>query len=300
MWSFLESTDSKSHQTTLTFALGAVGGLALGLLWSRRGSRAAGTRYAEELRNRTGEAANRYTPSGIADAVADPQLTGLEDAVLDAFLSHEILSERGIDVGAVSRGIVELSGAVYTEEEADLAVRVANGVNGVNTVVNRLEVEEEREHLEDTRRRFEAGDPALTGTHWEGRRVGMGRMRQGAQTEPDRPDDSQHRTERALQEADRDQWLEEDLGVHENQRVAARPEADRPDQEPDFDHDALDNQDPHRAQNAQNTLDEQPQELRTSSRVGEGPKPGTELRLEDADIPLKPHSDVEPDDVRDR
>jgi hypothetical protein len=195
-------------------------------------------------------------------------------------------------VGAISRGIIELSGSVYTEEEADMAVRVASSVQGVRTVVNRLEVEEEREFLDETRRRLADGDPALNEKRWEGRRVGMGRMRQGPQTEPDRPDDSQHRIERALAEADRDQWVEEFDG-HENVRVDSRPEADRPGQKPNFAPDDLDNQDPHRRHHAAETLDEQPQELRSDSRVGEGTKPGTELRLEDADLPLKPHGDME-------
>jgi hypothetical protein len=293
MWSFLESNQSDTQKTILTYTLGAVSGLTIGLLLSRRGARRLAHQYGGEMRDRLDGATSRSARGGIADAVDDPELTGLEDAVLDAFLGHEVLSERGIDVGAISRGIVELSGSVYTEDEADLAVRVANAVSGVHTVVNRLEVEEEADHLEETRRRLEDGDPALVERHWEGRRVGMGRMRQGAQTEPDRPDDSQHRIERALKQADRDQWIEE-FAAHENSRVGARPEDERPDQKPEFDHDELDNQDPHGRHHASNTLDEQPQELRSSSRVGEGLKPGTELRLEDADIPLKPHSDIDP------
>lgn len=293
MWSFRDRDDSERRQTLLTFAVGAAGGLALGLLYSRRSARQSVPGYAGGRPERFDDGFSRYTQSGISDAVADPELTGLEDAVIDAFLGDPVLSERGIDVGAVSRGIVELSGSVRTEEEADQAVRVANGVSGVHTVVNRLEVEAEAEQREETIRRFEDGDPALTETRWEGRRVGMGRMRQGSQTEPDQPDDSQHRIERALERADRDQWLEEDLGVHEHQRVAARPEDDRPGQQPDFEHDELDNQDPHRSRHAETTLDEQPQELNTGSRVGDTPKPGTALDLEGADVPLDPQRDTE-------
>jgi hypothetical protein len=255
MWSVFESDDSEVRRSILTFSVGASAGLALGILLSRR-SRQAVAGVSGELRDRFG--ASGYTPSGISDAVADPQLTGLEDAVLDAFLSDPVLSERAIDVGAISRGIVELSGSVYTEDEAERAVRVANGVNGVQTVVNRIEVEEEAEQLQGTLRRKENGDPAFHETRWEGRTVGMGRMRQGPQTEPDRPDDSQHRRERALAEADRDQWLEEAVGDDE-EALAARGET-----EPDFDVDELDHQDPRRA------------------------------AAPDADRPLRAESDVEP------
>jgi hypothetical protein len=286
MWSFRDSRDdAELRQTVLTFSVGAVGGLLVGYLLSRRGG---AQQYGGDFRDRS--SGGRYTASGVSDAVVDHELTGLEDTVIDAFLSHPVLSERGIDVGAISRGIIELSGSVRTEDESDIAVRVANGVAGVQTVVNRLEVEEEAEHLDETRRRFEDGDPALTETHWEGRRVGMGRMRQGRQTEPDRPDDSQHQIERALLEADRDEWMVDHDG-HENTSVAARPEDDRPGQQPDFEHDDLDNQDPHRRRHASNTLDEQPQEFRSDSRVGEGLKPGTELELEGSDVPVKPHGD---------
>jgi hypothetical protein len=292
MWSFRDTDDAELRQTILTFALGAAGGLALGLLFSRRRARHAVKHYAGDFRDHAEGRSASYAGSGISDAVADPQLTGLEDAVIDAFLSDLVLSERAIDVGAISRGIVELSGSVRTEEEAERAVRIANGVAGVQTVVNRLEVEAEAEQLGETRKRFEDGDPALRETRrWEGRRVGMGRMRQGPQTEPDRPDDSQHRIERAIAEADRDQWLEEDLGAHESSRVAARPEDDRPGHQPDFDHGDLDNQDPHRSNRAENTLDEAPQELRADSRVGDGPKPGTELGLEESDVPLDHRGD---------
>lgn len=267
MWSFNRSDDTELRRSLLALTVGAAGGLAVGLLLSRRRPGRRVRAAAEEL-----------------------ELAALEDAVLDAFLNHELLRERGIDIGAITRGIVELSGSVQTEEEADLAVRVANAVPGVQTVVNRLEVEAERRQLEQTRRRFEDGDPALHETRWEGRRVGMGRMRQGGQTEPARPDESQHQVERALEKADRMQWEEEGLAAQRS-RMSAVPEDERPGQRLRYRDDELDNQEPH-GRRAARTLDEPPQELRSASRVGEGLKPGTELRLEDADVPLKPHSDT--------
>jgi hypothetical protein len=288
MWSFRDSREEERRQLLVTLGAGAAGGLLVGLLLSRRGARRVATHAGGRATEIGRSVQGRFTePMDL-----DPALARLEDSVVDAFLGHDVLSERGIDVGAISRGIIELSGSVFTEDEADLAVRVANAVPGVQTVVNRLEVEEEAEHLEETRRRFEEGDPALRETRWEGRRVGMGRMRQGSQTEPDRPDDSQSQTEKALRDADVAEW-EEGEGVHEHTRMAARPEDGRPGQDTDFAEDELDNQDPH-GKHAAYTLDEQPQEFRTSSRVGEGPKPGLESRLEDADVPLEPSSDVEP------
>ena len=57
--------------------------------------------------------------------------------------------------------------------------------------------------------------------------------------------------------------------------------------------DELDNQDPH-GKHAARTLDDEPQRFNTAARVSQDPqgtKPGIEMRLEDADVPVKPHSD---------
>lgn len=290
MWSFNRKTEADNRRAVLMVSMGALSGLAIGLLFSRRGAYREAGYHSVDMRNRLEAGVGSYAQSGIADAVLEPELQGLEDAVLETFLSHEVLRYRGIDVGAISRGIVELSGMVPTEADAELAVRVANSVRGVQTVVNRLEVEDEVRHLEETRRRLDEGDPALVERHWEGRSIGMGRPRQGQHTEPDRPDDSQHRVERALAEADRDQWLEE-TGVHEAPRVAARPAPDQPGQKPTYGSDELDNQDPnHRGSGSPSESGQH--ELRAGDRGGDGAGPGHELRLEDTDIPLQPQRDV--------
>ena len=52
--------------------------------------------------------------------------------------------------------------------------------------------------------------------------------------------------------------------------------------------DELDNQSPYGKHAI--PVPEQPQALNSQSRVGEGLKPGTELALEAADVPVKPHS----------
>lgn len=293
MWLFRDKK-AENRRAVLTYTIGAVSGLLAGALFSGRGAQPQAPGVSTDLRSRVGRTASRFSPARqFRTPGEETDLSRLEDAVLDAFLNHEFLSERGIDVGAISRGIIELSGSVYTEEEADEAVRVANRISSVQTVVNRLEIESENKHLEATRQRFENGDAALLDTNWTGRLVGMGRMRQGAETEPDRRDDSQWQQERALEKADRDQWQREGF-ASKHSRMSASSEGVRPGTEPNFDHDDLDNQDPHRRHDAPVALDDQPQDLRTDTRVGEGLKPGTELRLEGADLPLKPHGNATP------
>lgn len=290
MWVLREPDDSEFERNALTFGLGALGGLAIGLLLAQRQRPQRVGQLGSELRDRVrGQAesvARRLRPGRLRRIAGDQRdLTDLEDRVLDAFLADNTLGERGIDVGAISRGILELSGSVWTRDEAERAVRVASGIPGVETVVNRLDIEEE---LEQGRRRRSNGREQGQGeTQWQGRMVGMGRRRQGSETDPDRPDDSQLQTDEALREADEEQWQEEEISF-ENPVTAARPEAQSARGRTDYDEDELDNQDPH-GKHARYTLDEQPQELNTSARVGEGLKTGTHLRLEHADVPKKPH-----------
>ncbi|MEW5931164.1 MAG: BON domain-containing protein [Gemmatimonadota bacterium] len=322
MWEIRERHDEGDlRQDALTFVLGAAGGFALGLLLSGRvkpaASRArerAGQRVgelrgrageqirgrAEELRGRADGLRSRagtlrtraagvaaaFRPGRLRRAVRDQdELTRLEDAVLDAFLADEVLGERGIDVGAISRGIIELSGSVYTDDEADRAVRLAQRVDGVDTVVNRLDVDDDghrrgRSPLRDD-------DAARRETEWTGLNIGMGRRRQGRETDPDRSDDSRHIQEVSLEHTDRSEF-ELETG-HSRPRNAERGEvqAGKP---ANFREDQLDNQDPV----GPHTYGGVPRpptgpEVNSQARVGEGPKPGTELRLEAADVPVKPH-----------
>ena len=88
--------------------------------------------------------AQSYGPARLRRGVREElQLAHLEDAVLDAFLRDEVLAERGIDVGCISRGIIELSGSVRTADEVERAVRVARATAGVETVVNRMDVDDD-------------------------------------------------------------------------------------------------------------------------------------------------------------
>ena len=271
------------------FALGALGGLAIGMMLSRRQPPARAAALGNDLRERVrtaGErartAARRLQPARLRRMAGEQaDLTMLEDRVLEVFLGDKTLSERGIDVGAISAGIVELSGSVWSEAEADHAVAVAGAIPGVRTVVNRMDVE-------SATARGRGGEGLGDSARWSGRGVGMDSRRQGRETDPDRPDDSQAQREEALEGADIRQWQEEGLAAR-NSRTSSRPEVQEPNRT-GFDEDELDNQDPHGKHSAV-TLDAQPQKLNTSSRVGERPKTGTQLQLESAELPVKPHGD---------
>ena len=129
----------------------------------------------------------------------------LEENVLEAYMNDPILSERAVDIGEIGEGIIELAGWVETEEEAEHAVTLARGVVGVDTVVNRLNVGEEEEQLEENFERYAGGDDALNTARWEGQQVGTGARRQGSSAEIDRHADPH--TE--LQE----KWLSEQAAI---------------------------------------------------------------------------------------
>lgn len=259
-----------------SLALGTMSGLALGALISR--ALPPGRRFDAARRVRT--AADRIRPAPLRRLLSDQEdLNDLESAVLDGFLNDAILANRGVDVGAISRGIIELSGSVWTEEEASRAVTLARRIPGVETVVNRLEIED----LAPRRIiREEEGGSTFSETfgHQEGRVGGMGRRRQGNETDPGRPDDSQSMRERALAAADRDEMMDEDLMPRAYETRARREvQSLNP---TSYSEDELDNQDPH-GKHTRTTLDRPPEELNSFARVGEGSKPRTELRLERTD-----------------
>jgi hypothetical protein len=136
------------------------------------------------------------SPGGTSDA-----RDALEERVVQALREDEVAGGAAVDVAALAPDMVELSGEVALREEADRAVRVAQAVSGVRTVVNRLEVEAEVRHAEATRARLADGDPALNERGVHGLRVGMGRRRQSAATDPDRPDDRNERLSGELEAA---------------------------------------------------------------------------------------------------
>jgi hypothetical protein len=270
----------------LAYTLGALGGLAIGA-WLTRGVERgieglAGREAATRIRRSNGGAPAQFRPGRLRREPRDQDaLLQLEDAVLDAFFEDELLFERGIDVGAISRGIVELSGSVFTRGEAAHAVAVAQAVHGVETVVNRMEIEDERGRLHP---RFDTDEGFAMSGEWTGHQSGMGSRRQGRETDPARTDDSHVQREIAMEQADRAQF--EDEGVHSQPRAGDPHDGGVPNPT-NFREDELDNQSPYGKHAV--PVPEQPQAMNSQSRVGEGLKPGVELNLEAADVPVKPH-----------
>lgn len=135
------------------------------------------------------------------DDTGDDGVPLLEERVLEAFNNDPILAERAIDIGAMGNGIIELAGWVDSDEEAEHAMTVARGVPDVETVVNRLMIDEEEQQLGENIRRFKDGDPSLSEARWEGQQVGIGKRRQGNSGEMDRHADPKPGLE--------DRWLSE-------------------------------------------------------------------------------------------
>jgi hypothetical protein len=192
--------ESSSTNTVLGIVAGAVAGFAVGMFVAQRVGGFSG--LTSKLRRRRGAETSpdeslrgRYAAADGDDDFADIEDdefeseaydAGLEDRVLEAFRNDPILSERAIDIGSISDGVIELAGWVEDEDEAQHAVTIARGVPGVDTVVNRIAIGDEERRFEESARRVREGDPALTETHWEGGGVGTGRRRQGTSADPDR------------------------------------------------------------------------------------------------------------------
>lgn len=206
--------------------VGVLAGFAVGIVVAQRVGGLNG--ITTRLRGRVRELSERFAGESEDDELTDDEPFGvdsvdeldeaydkgdddmdpdefLEGRVLRAFRHDPILSERAIDIGAIGEGIIELTGWVNTDDESEHAVAVTRAIEGIATVVNRLNVGEMEELLEDNARRFEEGDPALTEARWEGQRVGTGQRRQGTSADVDR-----HATPKpALEE----RWMREDSAV---------------------------------------------------------------------------------------
>jgi hypothetical protein len=217
--------ESSTGTTIATVLLGAVAGFAVGMFVAQRvgGFRGLTAKFRRGL---TEENAGvpRELPADEYDEIeeeADEGVTAssdeeadfngmdddgggvplLEERVLEAFTNDPILAERAIDIGSMGEGIIELAGWVDDDDEAEHAITIARGVPGVETVVNRLMVDDEEAQIDDTLRRFKDGDPALTDSRWEGQQVGTGKRRQGSSDEMDRHADPKPVLE--------DRWLNE-------------------------------------------------------------------------------------------
>ena len=201
--------DEDSSPTGVAAGLlaGALAGFAVGVAVAQRlgGLEGLVTRFrrgaahlGESVHRRFEEEEEQYGPEDEMDSE-------LEQRVLEAFRNDPILSERAVDIGSIGEGVIELSGWVNTNDEAEHAVTVARGVPGVATVVNRLAIGEQEDLYEENARRVDEGDPALTEARWEGQRVGTGRRRQGTSDEVDRHADPRPKLE--------SRWLNEEEAV---------------------------------------------------------------------------------------
>jgi hypothetical protein len=137
-------------------------------------------------------ARHRRSPQSVTE------LDFLEDAAVDALRRDSLTGVCAIDVAAVSRGIIELSGVVPTHEVGQRATRLLHALPGVRTVISRLEVGSFEERLADNRQRLARGEPQTRERRWYGVRVGTGRRRQSAETDPPRSDDTIHRKTKDL------------------------------------------------------------------------------------------------------
>jgi hypothetical protein len=225
--------DSSTGTTVATALLGALAGFAVGMYVAQRvgglngltkrfrrpiTADATGSQYPPAHAGQLDEVEDEIEDEaiGIGAAAADADLEDvdeleddnvplLEERVLEAFNNDPILAERAIDIGAIGEGVIELAGWVDSDDEAQHAMTIARGVPGVETVVNRLLVDDEEHQLGDNLRRFKEGDAALADSRWEGQQVGTGKRRQGSSDEPDRHADPKPKLE--------DRWLSESEAV---------------------------------------------------------------------------------------
>jgi hypothetical protein len=190
--------ESSSTSTIVGVLAGAVAGFAVGMLVAQRVGGFSG--LTSKIRRRgaaPAEVAPRspYDTAGEVDDFEDiaeddfedeEYDSSLEERVLEAYRNDPILSERAVDIGSISEGVIELAGWVEDEDEAHHAVTIARGVPGVDTVVNRIAIGDDERRFEEAADRFKNGDAAATEAHWDGGTVGTGRRRQGNSKELDR------------------------------------------------------------------------------------------------------------------
>ncbi|MGH7721019.1 MAG: BON domain-containing protein [Gemmatimonadaceae bacterium] len=184
---YRDEDDASLGGVVTGIAVGALAGFAVGVALAQRvgGLSGIASRLRERLRGFQDDMLD-YEDDEYEGDEDESDEEELEERVLEAFRNDPVMSERAVDIGALGDGIIELSGWVHTEDEADHAVTLARGVPAVETVVNRLLVGEEEDLLEDNSRRLAEGDDSLTVARWEGQRVGTGPRRQGTSDEPDR------------------------------------------------------------------------------------------------------------------
>lgn len=144
-------TQSATASRIGAVVLGAIAGLAMGVLLADRGMLAGLRRRTTTRSPSSGDRSNHPPPPGnpaskpapsethISGTVQDDEAI-LEARVLETFRNDPVLVDRPIDIGAIGTGIIELTGWVDAPSEIRLATTLTRGTIGVNTVVNRLVV----------------------------------------------------------------------------------------------------------------------------------------------------------------
>ena len=235
--------EEESSHGALFLTVGAIAGLAVGVLVAQRFGGFAG--LTSRLRDKLAATEDEEGPAYGGDAyeeeddfedeeeevgaLASSPGDELESRVLEAFRNDPILGSRALDIGAIGRGIIELTGWVHSDRETELAVTLARGVPGVDTIVNRVSVRGREAKLDETARKVRDGDPSLTEAQWEGQHVGTGRRRQGTSAEIDRhADPKPELEERWLNEAAAMKDSAEDIdGTAERRKLTKHMKGDR-------------------------------------------------------------------------
>jgi hypothetical protein len=234
MSSYRYRDESSTGTAVASVLIGAVAGFAVGMFVAQRvgGFGGLSAKFRKQLDGTQSE--SRYAPDAVPFEPEDEIEEGAEDVsasdvgdgvplleerVLEAFNNDPILAERAIDIGALGSGIIELAGWVDNDAEAEHAMTVARGVPGVDTVVNRLMIDDEERQIDDNIQRFREGDPALTDARWEGQQVGTGKRRQGTSDEPDRHADPKPELE--------ERWLSEREAIRNSAEAIEDVSAER-------------------------------------------------------------------------
>lgn len=123
----------------------------------------------------------------------------LEDEAVEVLRRDSVTGVCAIDVAAIGPNTIELTGRVPTPEAAQRAARLLHALPGVHTVISRVEIGAYESRLAENRERLARGEPSALQRRWYGVRVGTGRRRQSAETEPARPDDTVERQTRELE-----------------------------------------------------------------------------------------------------
>jgi hypothetical protein len=80
----------------------------------------------------------------IKEAMEGRRRTRLEDRALDALWGDRVLGRREIDVDELESGTLAVLGVVRTEDERRRALAIAARTPGINTVVDRLQIDAPR------------------------------------------------------------------------------------------------------------------------------------------------------------